>query len=140
MKPIHKFNGGKGATLCHKCSVIISEGLTEDLYCEKCEQKQHLIDMMQDDEKLGLYDETLEEAAYEYAEPYRCPATNENEYCKHDIISAFNNGAKWQAERMYSEEDMIEFAKWVFLEVGSNTGKDRTNKELFNEWLNIKKK
>ena len=39
MKPIHKFNGGRGATLCHKCSVIISEGLTEDLYCEKCEQK-----------------------------------------------------------------------------------------------------
>jgi hypothetical protein len=26
------------------------------------------------------------------AEGYRCPATNENEYCKHDIISAYNNG------------------------------------------------
>ena len=52
----------------------------------------------------------------------------------------FIEGAKWQAERMYSEEDMIEFAKWVFLEVGSNTGKDRTNEELFDEWLNIKKK
>lgn len=73
----------------------------------KEEQKQNLIDMMQDDEKLGLYDETLEEAAKVYAEPYRCPATNDNEYCKHDIISAFNNGAKWQAERMYSEEDML---------------------------------
>ena len=35
-KPIHKFNGGKGATLCNKCSGIISEGLTEDLLCEKC--------------------------------------------------------------------------------------------------------
>ena len=44
------------------------------------------------------------------------------------------------SKRMYSEADMIEFAIWVFLEVGSNTGKDRTNKELFNEWLNIKKK
>ena len=43
--------------------------------------------------------ETLEEAAYEYAESYRCPATNENEYCKHDIISAFNNGVKWQQEQ-----------------------------------------
>jgi hypothetical protein len=50
--------------------------------------------------------ETLEEAAKIYAEPYRCPATNDNEYCKHDIISAFNNGAKWQQEKMYSEEDM----------------------------------
>lgn len=36
MKPIHKFNGGLGATLCHKCSVIITTGLTEDLYCEFC--------------------------------------------------------------------------------------------------------
>ena len=35
LKPIHKLNGGRGATLCHKCSVIISEGLTGDLYCEK---------------------------------------------------------------------------------------------------------
>lgn len=34
MDPIHKFNGGRGATLCHECKVIISEGLTDDLYCE----------------------------------------------------------------------------------------------------------
>ena len=52
--------------------------------------------------------ETLEEAADRYAEIYRCPATNNNEYCKHDIISAINFGAKWQAERMYSEEDLRE--------------------------------
>ena len=51
-------------------------------------------------------EEETQEAAEKYAEPYRCPATNENEYCKHDIISAFNNGAKWQAERMYSEEEV----------------------------------
>jgi hypothetical protein len=36
MKPIHKFNGGKGATLCHTCHVTISVGLTNDLYCKKC--------------------------------------------------------------------------------------------------------
>jgi len=35
-KPIHKFNGGNGATLCTKCSSIISEGITEDLLCGKC--------------------------------------------------------------------------------------------------------
>ena len=34
-KPIHKFNGGRGATLCHECNKIISEGMTEDLYCEE---------------------------------------------------------------------------------------------------------
>ena len=50
--------------------------------------------------------ETLVEAAEKYAEIYRCPATNDNEYCKHDIISAINFGAKWQQERMYSEEEV----------------------------------
>lgn len=35
-KPIHKFNGGNGATLCHECGTLISEGLTEDILCEKC--------------------------------------------------------------------------------------------------------
>jgi len=35
LEPIHKFNGGRGATLCHECRVIIREGLTEDLYCEE---------------------------------------------------------------------------------------------------------
>jgi hypothetical protein len=34
-KPIHKFNGGRGATLCHECKVIISIGMTDDLYCEE---------------------------------------------------------------------------------------------------------
>ena len=52
-----------------------------------------------------------QEAAEKYAEPYRCPATNENEYCKHHIISAFNNGADWQKKEM--EFFAIEFAEWV---------------------------
>jgi len=38
--PIHKFNNGKGATICNKCSKIISTGLTKDLYCStKCKEK-----------------------------------------------------------------------------------------------------
>ncbi len=53
-------------------------------------------------------EEETQEAAEKYAEPYRCPKTSDTrEYCKHDIISAFNNGAKWQQERMYSEEEVI---------------------------------
>jgi hypothetical protein len=35
LKPIHKFNGGIGATLCHECKVIIHTGFTDDLYCEE---------------------------------------------------------------------------------------------------------
>lgn len=40
LKPIHKFNNARGATLCHKCSKIISIGFTKELYCSKqCEAK-----------------------------------------------------------------------------------------------------
>lgn len=42
MKPIWKLNGGLGATLCHKCSKIISIGFTKDLYCsDKCKEKHN---------------------------------------------------------------------------------------------------
>lgn len=54
---------------------------------------------------------TQQEAAEKYAEPYRCPATNENEYCKHDIISAFNNGANWKKIEM--EFFAIGLADWI---------------------------
>jgi hypothetical protein len=57
--------------------------------------------------------ETLEEAIEQYSEIYRCPATNKNEYCRHDIISAVKFGAKWQQERSYSEEEFLEFSEWV---------------------------
>jgi hypothetical protein len=36
MKPIHKFNNGVGATLCHQCNCIASLGYTDDLYCKWC--------------------------------------------------------------------------------------------------------
>lgn len=37
MKPIHKFNNGRGATLCHLCRTIITIGKpTNDLYCDRC--------------------------------------------------------------------------------------------------------
>ena len=40
MTPIHKFNNGKGATLCNCCNKIINTGFTEALYCnEICESK-----------------------------------------------------------------------------------------------------
>jgi len=40
MKPIHKFNNGRGAMLCNICRTIISTGpKTEELYCEKCKPK-----------------------------------------------------------------------------------------------------
>jgi deoxyhypusine synthase len=44
MKPIHKLNGGIGATLCHLCSVIITTGNTQDLYCDKCLSERVITD------------------------------------------------------------------------------------------------
>ena len=42
MRPIHKFNSGNGATLCKLCYVVISEGFTEDITCNKCKGYENL--------------------------------------------------------------------------------------------------
>jgi len=81
--------------------------------------------------------ETLKEAAENYAEIYRCPATNYNEYCKHDIISAINFGAKWQAERMYSEEEVLDLLAKFRRE---NRGKDFIPFKDIQEWFEQFKK
>ena len=44
-------------------------------------------------------------------------------------IYGFKEGAKWQAERMYSEEDMIEFAKYC------NLKDDLSVRELLVIWF-----
>jgi hypothetical protein len=93
LTPIHKFNSGLGATLCNECYVIISEGLTEELFCEKCKPKQ----------------ETLEEVA----ENYSRITLNKNGLMSDKQVNGFIAGAKWQAERSYSEEDMIGFAEFI---------------------------
>ncbi len=44
IKPIHKFNGGLGATLCNSCRKIINVGITNNLFCSiECENKQNRI-------------------------------------------------------------------------------------------------
>jgi hypothetical protein len=68
----------------------------------KEEQKQHLIEIMRGDEELGLYDEpqeTLEEVADNHANQFI--DGREHYY-------GFIAGAKWQAERMYNEEEVLE--------------------------------
>jgi hypothetical protein len=88
-KPIHKFNNGRGATLCNKCYAIISEGLTEELFCEKCKPKQ----------------ETLEEAA-EKRVPISDKVWDLTQTRRNDFIA----GAKWQVERMYSYDELRRIA------------------------------
>ena len=93
MKPIHKLNNGRGATLCRTCSVIISTGLTEDLYCEKCKPKQETFEEPKQ--------ETLEEAAERYQKHF---GIRPNLFAQDDFIQ----GAKWQQERSYSEEEVLD--------------------------------
>jgi hypothetical protein len=91
------------------------------------EQKQHLIDMMRGDEELGIYwegveksnyimsidphdkQETLEEAALNYSKQF-LSAEDSLPQCD------FKKGAKWQSERMYSEEEVLEIIRQYALE------------------------
>ena len=52
MKPIHKFNNGNGATLCHRCSKIINTGFTSDIYCDDdCKERYEIKEYYQQMEK-----------------------------------------------------------------------------------------
>ena len=100
-------------------SNFAKQGNLYHIIIPKEEQKQHLIDIMRGDEELGLYEEpkqikcycghttycdcspqeepkqeTLEEAAKKY-------------WDKLSFQDAFIEGAKWQQEKMYSEEDLL---------------------------------
>jgi len=59
--------------------------------------------------KETLKQETLEEAGREYYKRGQLGFEKAS-----DTERAFLNGAKWQQERSYSEEDMIEFGKFIF--------------------------
>ena len=86
----------------------------------KEKQKQLLSEIMQEEEKSGLYDETIEQAAKKYANKKGDIPTTKLE----DAIfkQGFIDGAKWQQEqnkKLYSEEDMhklmYEYQEWLVL-------------------------
>ena len=104
------------------------------------EQKQHLIDIMRGDEELGLYEElqeTLEEAAENYAHNY----FNMHETNNYKALKAgFEKGAKWQQERMYSEEDMKQFGDWCRNGLlNTEYGFEKLDEHL-EQWKQFKKK
>jgi len=74
--------------------------------CDYCEE-QESIQILKEAKENALKQETLEEAAekwnekqttLEFGKPHNAP----------NRIKAFIEGAKWQAERMYSEEEVLE--------------------------------
>ena len=71
--------------------------------------------------------ETLEEASWKYNPLKKL----DGEFIRH----AFKQGAKWQQERSYSEEEVIDIAKQAFV-----LGKDFGLIGTFNEWFEQFKK
>jgi hypothetical protein len=84
--------------------------------------------------------ETLEEVAkrlYEY-QSQNPPYTIITPKAK---IEGFIAGAKWQAERSYSEEDLISFAHFYFKEEFNSTMQtSKSTDEIFKEWFEQFKK
>ena len=70
---------------------------------ENKEQKQILSKMMQEDERLGMYDETIEQAAQEYSK-----------YLDDFSYQDFQAGALWKQKQMYSKQQTFELMKQAF--------------------------
>jgi hypothetical protein len=85
--------------------------------------------------------ETLEQAAEKEfplldTEWCRTGATEEENLQLLGHRKSFIKGAKWQKERMYSEEDMISFAHFYFAEeFNSSMQTSKSTKDIFTEWF-----
>jgi len=66
--------------------------------------------------------ETLEEAAANLADPNLCKTDN------------WIAGAKWQQERMYSEEEVLEFANWCRIHDSKYPNQIWTIQQLFEKY------
>jgi hypothetical protein len=75
---------------------------------------------------------TLEEAAENYNDDFQIKSGSKVPHIKNQhIMNHFKAGAKWQAERMYSEEDMEE---------AFTNGLNRSFDSDFDRWLSHFKK
>jgi len=104
--------------------------LFTDITEEQWNKAEKLFQQAKEMEKEEPKQETLEEAA-----------KNESEYLadwedKEMYQKGFIDGAKWQAKRSYSEEEVIEFGKFMLL--GNHEYKSYT--DIFNEWFEQFKK
>jgi hypothetical protein len=107
----------------------------------KEQQKQHLIDMMKADEELGLYDETIIQAKYRlYKEHWN---EDHTQLVKSNFLIGFDEGAKWQKERSYSEEEVknlfrkyqYDLAQWIL-----RMEDDINSRPIPTEWFEQYKK
>jgi hypothetical protein len=86
--------------------------------------------------------ETLEEAAEKYLQEWRLlnnihlSNVIHAERCKNNFIA----GAKWQQERSYSEQDVLDFAEWRDKYIDGLFINKHTTKELLHIWFEQFKK
>jgi hypothetical protein len=93
--------------------IILQEELT---YTEAVKKEERIFN------SIMMKQETLEEAAKkQWGNIHRTG------------VLGFIEGAKWQAERMYSEEDMINFHKWAY-QKNRIEESDKTTQELFEQF------
>ena len=151
MKPIHKFNNGVGATLCHQCNCIISLGYTEDLYCKRCNKHREelLIELMRLEESIDLY---VEQAKSKFIKKKKDAIQAQSaaerlfpDYQQGSFISTqdrqregFIAGAKWQEQKMYSEKEvLIMISKYIEDNLDPSThGNIESVKEWFEQFKN----
>jgi hypothetical protein len=146
MKPIHKYNGGAGATLCHQCRAIITTGLTEDIYCHRCGPNKttypnrygDLIQFEHIDNKVimtggswfrygwpNVYDKAYEAFVNEYAE--HGIELMDFETFKNEVHNS-NNKEQYQKMRSYAELvysdrdtiDMVDPSGGPYISLGDN--------------------
>ena len=128
----HIFDGSNDGEVIWEYKIIIP---SEEPKQEQCDCKRAYKETLSGiyglcwDEEYPTKQKTLEEAR-KYAELSYYG----------DEVEAFIKGAKWQAERMYSEEDMIEFSKWRIIYEDENPNNVKHSKKLLNEWFEQFKK
>jgi len=103
----------------HECTC---ENPTDNT-CDYCE-KENKIEILEEAKKRALEEETLEEAAEIYEETDFITTTPTTENAQQMIQRAFIGGAKWQAERMYTEEDLRQAMITVMVSDSIKNSKD----------------
>jgi hypothetical protein len=93
----------------------------------------------------SMKQETIEEAAckalgYEYNYWLSMHSKDQSTLIYKEVTN-WCKGAKWQQERSYSEEDLIDFAHFYFTEeFNSSMQTSKSTKDIFNEWFEQFKK
>lgn len=81
--------------------------------------------------------ETLEEAAEKWVFETNSNKWSNNDDTAGDNYGSFKEGAKWQAERMYSEEDLVSLLEFNYKKETNQMGTLRKDysKKLIKEWF-----